>query len=204
MKNKKKLPLQTGSRLLYGLEKAVCSQCLPVYSMFHCLKTQDRDNSGRELKLRQKAHYLYEIWKICGNFKSHIKINLETSTEHFSISCSTLCKTVGGKWSANKLVFGLLGLTGTGSGGAFPETVLEGNFSQVLSHFLSLFCINSKMRKSVQSNKSERCMTDADIFFFKNQTVKPQAYLWGVHGGEVSLCPMEFPHTCYRCSLELH
>lgn len=41
-------------------------------------------------------------------------------------------------------------------------------------------------------------------FFFKNQTVKPQAYLWGVHGGEVSLCPMEFPHTCYRCSLELH
>lgn len=42
------------------------------------------------------------------------------------------------------------------------------------------------------------------FFFFKNQTVKPQAYLWGVHGGEVSLCPMEFPHTCYRCSLELH
>lgn len=166
--------------------------------------TRQRHNSGRELKLRQKAHYLYEIWKICGNFKSHIKINLETSTEHFSISCSTLCKTVGGKWSANKLVFGLLGLTGTGSGGAFPETVLEGNFSQVLSHFLSLFCIDSKMRKSVQSNKAERCMTDADIFFFKNQTVKPQAYLWGVHGGEVSLCPMEFPHTCYRCSLELH
>lgn len=166
--------------------------------------TRQRHNSGRELKLRQKAHYLYEIWKICGNFKSHIKINLETSTEHFSISCSTLCKTVGGKWSANKLVFGLLGLTGTGSGGAFPETVLEGNFSQVLSHFLSLFCIDSKMRKSVQSNKSERCMTDADIFFLKNQTVKPQAYLWGVHGGEVSLCPMEFPHTCYRCSLELH
>lgn len=79
---------------------------------------------------------------------------------------AALCKTVGGKWSANKLVFGLLGLTGTGSGGAFPETVLEGNFSQVLSHFLSLFCIDSKMRKSVQSNKAERCMTDADIFFF--------------------------------------
>lgn len=76
---------------------------------------------------------------------------------------------MGGKWSANKLVFGLLGLTGTGSGGAFPETVLEGNFSQVLSHFLSLFCIDSKMRKSVQSNKAERCMTDADIFFLKTK-----------------------------------
>ncbi len=60
--------------------------------------------------------------------------------EHFSLSCSTLTKPTDGKRSANKLVYVCVGLTGSSSGGAFPERVLEGNFSQVLSQFLSFVC----------------------------------------------------------------
>lgn len=35
-------------------------------------------------------------------------------------------------------------LTGSSSGGAFPECVLEGNFSHALPHFLSFFCEQEK------------------------------------------------------------
>lgn len=37
--------------------------------------------------------------------------------------------------------FVYVALTGSSSSGAFPERVLEGNFSQVLSHFLSFVCV---------------------------------------------------------------
>lgn len=43
-----------------------------------------------------------------------------------------------------KWLMGQCWLTGSSSGGAFPERVLEGNFSHALAHFLSFFCEQKK------------------------------------------------------------
>lgn len=45
-----------------------------------------------------------------------------------------------------------VGLTGSSSGGAFPECVLEGNFSHVLAQFLSFVCMVDEQRENVTIN----------------------------------------------------
>lgn len=55
-----------------------------------------------------------------------------------------------GKWSANNVFYELTSLTGSSSGGAFPESVFERNFSQVLSQFLSLIWTVDKQTWKVE------------------------------------------------------
>jgi len=69
------------------------------------------------------------------------KIVCPVSKVHCPFFCSTRTKPTHGNGSAHKPVYLCVGLTGSSSRGAFPERVLEGNFSQVLSHLLSLFCL---------------------------------------------------------------
>lgn len=44
-------------------------------------------------------------------------------------------------------------LTGSSSGGAFPERVFEGNFSHALAHFLSFLCEQKKMHDGPEPSK---------------------------------------------------
>lgn len=52
-----------------------------------------------------------------------------------------------------KWLMGQCWLTGSSSGGAFPERVLEGNFSHTLAHFFSFFCEHKKMHEGPEPTK---------------------------------------------------
>ncbi len=98
--------------------------------------------------------FIWSLTRHCaGNCKLHIKTSSEAHMEHFSLSCSTQTKLFNGKWSAYKSLYVFVGLTGSSSGGAFPECVLEGNFSQVLSQFLSFVCAAARQRECNENTK---------------------------------------------------
>lgn len=59
-----------------------------------------------------------------------------------------------------KWLMGQCWLTGSSSGGAFPERVLEGNFSHTLAHFFSFFCEHKKNAWWTWTNKTSCYIKD--------------------------------------------
>ena len=65
-------------------------------------------------------------------------------------------------------------LTGSSSGGAFPECVFEGDFSQVLSHFLCFVCVWKERRMQWENWSQSQSKMHLDLLKWGGQDTSEQ------------------------------